>query len=278
MPPPWMRHPGITSGSVGWRMGHGEDYAIRFSEWLRALSAEDRAKYQEMFPAPKTWVEYYNDDYDFEDIDEYECEGVELWEKGGAMRYGREQTVERLDAGEAPDYVFFWKPRANALDEACLGQWQASDFAVDGEKYRCAEQYMMSEKARVFADREIRAQIMRSESPKGMKALGKKVRGFDGARWDRVKYAIVLNGNYHKFAQNAAMRDFLLSTGDRILVEASPLDAVWGIGIGAEDPKARNPRAWRGQNLLGFALMEVRDELRAVYRNHDLIVWERFDT
>ena len=104
-----------------------------------------------------------------------------------------------------------------------------------------------------------------------MKALGRKVRNFDPQVWDKVKYSIVLNGNYYKFTQNKEMMDFLLSTGDKILVEASPLDTIWGIGLDKDNEKAHNIASWRGKNLLGFALMEVRDEIRKLYQNVQLL-------
>ena len=130
---------------------------------------------------------------------------------------------------------------------------------------------MMAEKARLFGDEEVREEIMNTSDPKLMKALGRKVRNFDPQVWDKVKYSIVLNGNYYKFTQNKEMMDFLLSTGDKILVEASPMDTIWGIGFGKENEKAKNVAMWRGQNLLGFALMEVRDEIRKVYQNVHLL-------
>ena len=134
---------------------------------------------------------------------------------------------------------------------------------------------MMAEKARVFEDTVIEEQILLSSNPKEMKALGKKVKNFDQLIWDKVKYSIVLNGNYYKFCQDEAMRNFLLATGDKVLVEASPLDTIWGIGLAEGNVKALNPATWRGQNLLGFALMEVRDELRTLYKNYDIIDWEK---
>lgn len=112
---------------------------------------------------------------------------------------------------------------------------------------------------------------MQSRDAKQMKALGRQVRGFDERLWDEVGYSIVLSGNYYKFTQNPAMMRFLLATGDKILVEASPLDKIWGIGLGRQSENTSRPSAWRGQNLLGFALMEVRDELRRLYKNYDLI-------
>lgn len=129
---------------------------------------------------------------------------------------------------------------------------------------------MMAQKAELFGDEEIHKEIMQSSDPKQIKALGRKVRNFDETVWNKVKYSIVLNGNFMKFTQNAELREFLLSTGDDILVEASPYDAIWGIRMSANDENAENPMKWRGQNLLGFALMEVRDEIRRVWANAGL--------
>ena len=129
----------------------------------------------------------------------------------------------------------------------------------------------MVAKARIFKDDEVEKEIMNTSDPKLMKALGRKVRNFDPEVWDKLKYSIVLNGNYYKFTQNKEMMDFLLSTGDKILVEASPVDAIWGIGFSKDNEKAKNVAMWRGQNLLGFALMEVRDEIRKLYKNTHLL-------
>lgn len=114
---------------------------------------------------------------------------------------------------------------------------------------------------------------MESRDPKRIKALGRKVRNFDQTLWDRAKYSIVLNGNWCKFSQNRALRDFLLSTGNSVLAEASPFDGIWGIRLSAASSEARDPLKWRGENLLGFALMEVRDELRRVTQYEDLCDW-----
>lgn len=95
-----------------------------------------------------------------------------------------------------------------------------------------------------------------------IKALGRKVKNFDDRIWDEVKYHIVLTGNYYKFSQNKRLRRVLLSTGDAILAEASPLDTIWGIGMDANQEDSSNPENWNGLNLLGFALTEVRDEIK----------------
>lgn len=148
--------------------------------------------------------------------------------------------------------VLFWQP------PGVFGQWTESRFEVDGETYRCAEQYMMAEKARLFGDEEIRRKILASESPREHKALGREVRGFDAATWERERLAIVVRGNLAKFRQNPAMLAALLQTGARTMVEASPIDRIWGVGLRADDPRIHDPALWRGLNLLGEALMEVR--------------------
>ena len=92
--------------------------------------------------------------------------------------------------------------------------------------------------------------------------MGREVRGFDDARWCEARFEIVVQGNLAKFSQHPALGDYLLSTRDQVLVEASPVDRIWGIGLAADDTKASRPEQWRGLNLLGYALMEVRDRLR----------------
>lgn len=147
------------------------------------------------------------------------------------------------------------------------------DFWSIADTYLCMEQYMMAAKAELFGDGKIRDQILKCSDPRQIKALGRKVRGFDQRVWDRFKYAIVLGGNWYKFSQNRDLREFLLSTGDSVLVEASPYDSIWGIRLSSSSPGAQDPMKWRGQNLLGFALMEVRDELRRVTQNEMLCDW-----
>ena len=135
------------------------------------------------------------------------------------------------------------------------------------------EQFMMEQKAQLFGDEKIRQQILESKQQNEIKKLGRKVQNFNQSLWDQVKYLIVLNGNWYKFSQNKHLKNFLLSTGDAVLVEASPYDAVWGIQLSADAPDASNPMNWQGENLLGFALMEVRDELRRVTQNESLCDW-----
>jgi ribA/ribD-fused uncharacterized protein len=252
-------------------MGYGEYYKDEFWKWFGTLTEQEQQIYKEMFPEPKLWRGVYNDVYDYDDAEGYGYKIIEFWNKNGTWQYSRKKLMDENDTNE---FLFFWKPNNEVVNESCLGQWQLSKFIVEIDEYICAEQYMMAEKARLFEDEEVRNLIMKSMDPKEMKVLGKKVKNFDQTVWDKVKYSIVLNGNYYKFSQNKNIRNYLLSTGNKVLVEASPLDTIWGIGLGKENEKANNPNTWRGKNLLGFALMEVRDEVQNVYKNYDIINWK----
>ena len=132
---------------------------------------------------------------------------------------------------------------------------------VDGIEYKTAEHWMMAGKARLFKDHAILEEIIACNQPMEAKKLGRKVKNFDPSVWNDHKYEIVKQGNYHKFSQDKELQEFLLNTKNRVIVEASPRDRIWGIGMGQANEKAQNPNLWRGQNLLGFALMEVRDML-----------------
>ena len=171
----------------------------------------------------------------------------------------------RLKAGLAPDYLCFWGHRpeqSGAVGKGCLSQWFGAEFTLEGDRFRSAEHFMMAEKARLFGDEEIRAQMLVASTPDQVKKLGRRVRNFNEALWTAERFDIVRRGNIAKFGQNPGMRNFLLGTGQRILVEASPVDAIWGIGLAATDPRATQPAQWAGLNLLGFALMAAREALR----------------
>jgi len=132
------------------------------------------------------------------------------------------------------------------------------DSALEGRTFATAVHYMMWRKAMFFDDLTSAELILRASHPPQAKELGRGVTGFDQDRWDASRYEIVLAGSIAKFAQHPDLRRFLLNTGDRVFVEASPLDRVWGIGMTADDPRATQPARWLGLNLLGFALTEAR--------------------
>lgn len=172
----------------------------------------------------------------------------------------------RVAGGERFGYLCFWghRPRADGAPSAsCFSQWFASPFTVDGVRYATAEHWMMAGKARQFDDEAALAKVLAHDDPAAAKAAGRGVRGFDEARWLAHRFDLVVEGNFAKFSQHPALGRFLLSTGDQVLVEASPVDAIWGIGLAAGDPRAHDPAQWPGLNLLGFALMDVRERLGA---------------
>lgn len=272
--PPWIAYPEIERYSIGWRMGYGESYIDRWGVWFDNLTQDERNVYQELFPEPVTWKGYWNEEYEENCYQRNEFV-IELWRENGMPKYSIEQIREAYVRGERLEYIFFWKAKPSpdeSVTKSCLSQWWKSDFWAVADTYCCMEQFMMANKAELFEDTEIRRQILQCRDPKRMKALGRKVKNFEEAVWDEAKYPIVLNGNYLKFTQNPGLRKFLISTGESVIVEASPFDAVWGIHMGQEEEDILNPLKWRGENLLGFALMEVRDEIRRVWNNADMCV------
>lgn len=179
----------------------------------------------------------------------------------------REALLEALSEGSSFEYLPFWGHRRNAehgADKSCLSQWYPASFAVNGARYATAEHWMMAEKARLFGDDAMLDAILASTDPSEAKAYGRKVSGYDDAAWAAHRFDAVVEGNVHKFEQNPTLRAFLVNTGNRVLVEAAPRDTIWGVGRGAE--KAVDPHQWRGLNLLGFALMIVRERLRGAGR------------
>ncbi|MFI0849671.1 NADAR family protein [Mesorhizobium sp. IMUNJ 23232] len=180
------------------------------------------------------------------------------------MKYDRAWLEAEYRRKTKLRFLNFWghqPSKDGTLSPSCFSQWWPAPFAVDGQRYATAEHWMMRQKALLFGDAAIAAKIAEAASPKQAKELGRKVSGFDSDLWNKEKYRIVLAGSVAKFGQNPSLKDFLLNTGNRILVEASPVDRIWGIGMAADDAGAENPLLWRGENLLGFALMEARDEL-----------------
>jgi ribA/ribD-fused uncharacterized protein len=178
----------------------------------------------------------------------------------------RTELCAHINQGRPAKYLFFWghRPtRDGSVGKTCFSQWFESAFEVAGIRYPTAEHYMMTEKARLFGDTDTLTRIIAAPNPGAAKALGREIRNFEEKRWVEQRFSIVVNGNLAKFSQNEALAAFLLGTGERILVEASPLDTIWGIGLAADDPLAADPNTWNGLNLLGFALMEVRRLLGA---------------
>jgi len=163
---------------------------------------------------------------------------------------------------QTDQFFFFWEHQpSDELTRSCLTQWWDAPFTVEGIIYKTAEHWMMSKKAELFNDQDILGKILEANSPEAVKNLGRQVSNYDEAIWAENRYEIVRAGNFHKFSQHKALKDYLIHTGEKILAEASPVDNIWGIGLDEENPDARNVHQWKGLNLLGFALMEVRDQV-----------------
>jgi ribA/ribD-fused uncharacterized protein len=178
------------------------------------------------------------------------------------MKYNIETLINN---NEFKKYIFFWgnqPSKDGSVTKSCFSQWWECPFTVEGIIYKTAEHWMMSKKAALFGDKEAEKRIIDCLSPAEAKKIGREVKGYNDVLWLEKRFEIVVKGNFHKFSQNEEMKSFLLKTGDRILVEASPVDAIWGIGMAADNPEINNPENWEGLNLLGFALMEVREMIK----------------
>lgn len=177
------------------------------------------------------------------------------------MKYTIKQVIKNKDKNK---YLFFWGHQPSldtTITKSCFSQWFESTFKIDGVLYKTAEHYMMAEKAKLFKDEEIRKQIIDAKTPGEAKKLGRLVKNFHQDTWLQKRFEIVVKGNFNKFQQNPTLREFLMNTNTRVLVEASPVDDIWGIGMAQNHRDAYHPEKWKGVNLLGFALMEVRDKL-----------------
>jgi hypothetical protein len=169
------------------------------------------------------------------------------------MAKRRDKPVPRPEPTSSEKFTFFWS--------GPFSQWHPCVFVVEGITFNCAEQFMMYSKAVLFGDMEAAESILASASPRDQKALGRTVAGFDDTRWKLFREGVVYTGSYAKFSQNDELKTLLLETAGTTLVEASPKDRIWGIGLGEEDPRARDRTQWQGLNLLGEILTRVREAI-----------------
>ncbi|ACU71836.1 conserved hypothetical protein [Catenulispora acidiphila DSM 44928] len=178
----------------------------------------------------------------------------------------RGELAAMIRAGAEPKWRLFFGHRARipgVVDEACLSQWWPAEFRIGSITYFTAEHWMMVSKAQLFGDSDAWARVLSTRDPAVAKRAGRNACDFDETTWAAVRFGLVVAGNYAKFAQNSDLRAFLAGTAGEVLVEASPYDRVWGVGLAASHRDVRDPAAWPGLNLLGFALMRVREELMA---------------
>jgi len=151
-------------------------------------------------------------------------------------------------------FYFFWG--------GPFSQWGEYPIEIDEVVYCTNEQYMMACKAKLFEDQWAYDQIMKEKDPSKQKAIGRKVKNFDKDEWEKIARDVVYKANYAKFTQYSHLYDILIQTADRIIVEASPYDCIWGIGMGSGDKRVCDPDEWKGTNWLGEEIMKVREDLK----------------
>lgn len=171
-----------------------------------------------------------------------------------------EDLLREFNSGTNFDFLYFWGHTSSkkGVGKNCLSQWYKSSFKEGLNVFNTAEQYMMYRKSIIFNDLDTAQDILNSNCPKEAKKLGRKVKGYNENVWASLRYDIVVQGNFLKFSQNLDLKEFLLSTGGNILVEASPVDCIWGVGMYMDDTRISDFRMWKGSNLLGYALMKAR--------------------
>jgi ribA/ribD-fused uncharacterized protein len=199
------------------------------------------------------------------------------------MKLSKNKTKTKIKSDELPDFITFWRPRDQ---NAVYGQWYLSDFVLNDNALdmlpqemkelnifisrpdiinnlmnitcNCAEQFMMLGKALLFKDNIVAKLIVKERNPMKHKSLGRKVKKFNDDLWNEFADDIVILGNYLKFTQDEQANDLILESADAVLIEGSPMDRIWGVGLKFDDPKILDETQWKGQNKLGECLMKVR--------------------
>jgi hypothetical protein len=177
----------------------------------------------------------------------------------------KDELVNYINAGNRAKYLAFWghtPKKSNTVCKSCFSQWYDAPFEDNGVLYKTAEHYMMARKATLFNDQRAYQKILHCSHPKAAKSIGREIVNFSEERWIEHRFAIVVAGNIAKFTYHPDLRAYLVNTGDRVLVEASPVDTIWGVGLAVDHPDIENPKQWCGLNLLGFALMQARNTLK----------------
>ena len=146
-------------------------------------------------------------------------------------------------------------------ENAYLSNWYPSPFTVEKKNFSSMEQFMMYRKAICFGDEAVAKNILSTDDASQIKALGRQVKNYDEHIWNGIRQIVVYKGLLAKFSQNEDLKDRLKSTGEAILAECAVKDLIWGVGLSMKDPDRLDKTKWKGQNLLGYTLMMVREHL-----------------
>ena len=142
-----------------------------------------------------------------------------------------------------------------------LSNWFLADFCVGDIRFSSMEQYMMYQKAVLFQDTDTAEEILKTSNVGKIKGLGCSVKNYVDAVWNGMRQTVVYEGLLEKFQQNEELKQKLLATKNHMLAECAVQDKIWGIGLSMKDERRFDLNEWQGQNLLGFALMRVREKL-----------------
>lgn len=292
MPPLWLRFPKTERHSSDWLSDDLDAYVKQFNQWYATLTVEARQKYQNMFPEPKVWHGYYalwdnqlgNDEIAFQPYQkpEHWQNAITLWSDLATAKYDLAVFQKQIELGKHFRYFYFDE---RLLDDMHGNQTPAyfsphfftpiSDYHAD---YANLDQYIVGQKMAIFEPKDgesIRDKIALLRTAEDVQRANEKIKNFNQAIWNIHEYSVLLNGNYQKFHQNEKLRDLLLATHHQILVYATD-DLHLGVGLHQGEQQILDPLQWRGKNLLGFALMEVRDELARVWQFADIIDWKKY--
>lgn len=276
LPPPWLAMKKVYKMTTMSSPNYDQGYGLTFNPWFNSLSWPDKNKYYRMFPEPAPWHGWYMN-FPFDDSTLwYNHFGMFSWEAAGLLTYCRRWLKLEYQANRKHKLLFFNNNQSSKkeLTKACLSQRYQYTFYGHDHEFTSAEHYMMFCKAELFGDYEASEKILKAKGIEEIFQLGRNVQGFKQDIWDKFKYNMVLNNNWLKFEPNPELLSFLLSTGETVLVNACKDDVIWGIGLTASDPDAKDPMKWRGYNLLGFALTQIREHIKWVTENEDKCNWD----
>lgn len=254
MLPLWLRYPYYSRYGEEWNRGEGLEYKLSWFKWLGKLTPEEFEKYKKMFPAPFQWRDYWREevceDSAYLFIHNHYWTGY--WKKNGVPKYSQIETSQKKKKNQP----FILETDSQKKIQKDLLSEAHVEFQIDGEFYFSVEQYVVAEKARLVGDFSTERKIMKMTSSKEIHRMEQEVRFDEEENWQQIRFTILLNGTYQKFMQNPRLKDFLLATEERVLLEEKWRNVIL-------DERMITAEV----NELGCLLMEVRDEIRRVCKN-----------